>query len=48
LSVEKNLDVIAKYLPELKQGWSDGRADGVQDYLTVMRLRLVAGNAATD
>jgi hypothetical protein len=46
VSAETSLDVIGKYLPELKQGWNDGKAAGVQDYLTVMRLKLMDESGA--
>ncbi|MHB8894462.1 MAG: hypothetical protein ACYC99_04685 [Candidatus Geothermincolia bacterium] len=36
----QELQMIVKYLPELKQGWSEARADGIQDYLTVLSLGM--------
>lgn len=39
LSRGGGLEMVAEYLPELKQGWSSGGAEGVRDYLTVIDLR---------
>lgn len=36
----QELQTIARYLPELKQGWGEARAEGVQDYLTVLSLGM--------
>lgn len=32
--------LVVEHMPELKQGWEDGGADGVRDYLTVLSLGL--------
>lgn len=32
--------LVVEHMPELKQGWDDGGADGVRDYLTVLSLGL--------
>jgi hypothetical protein len=42
-SVHEQLQTIVKYLPELKQGWSEARSEGVQDYLTILNLGLRSG-----
>lgn len=41
----EDLQAIVRYLPELKQGWNEARAEGVQDYLTVLSLRLNSGSS---
>lgn len=33
-----SLQVLVEYMPELKQGWNAGGAEGVRDYLTVVGL----------
>lgn len=40
ISGYEELQTVVRYLPELKQGWSEARADGVQDYLTGLSLGL--------
>jgi hypothetical protein len=32
--------LVLEHMPELKQGWDEGGADGVRDYLTVLSLGM--------